>query len=62
MKWLDKILGRKTFVVDVEFENFKLLSYVKAKTKDEAVMKVLNLKVTENRRLIRVSAWATTDE
>lgn len=62
MKWLDKLLGRETFVVDVEFENFKLLSYVKAKTKDEAVMKVLNLKVTENRRLIRVSAWATTDE
>ena len=62
MKWLDKLLGRKTFVVDVEFENFKLLSYVKAKTKDEAVMKVLNLKVTENRRLIRVSAWMTTDE
>ena len=62
MKWLDKLLGRKTFVVDVEFENFKLLSYVKAKTKDEAVMKVLNLKVTENRRLIKVSAWMTTDE
>lgn len=62
MNWLDKILGRKTFVVDVEFENFKLLSYVKAKTKDEAVMKVLNLKVTENRRLIKVSAWMTTDE
>lgn len=61
MKWLDKLLGRKTFVVDVEFENFKLLSYVKAKTKDEAVMKVLNLKVTENRRLIKVSAWMTTD-
>jgi hypothetical protein len=62
MNWLDKLLGRKTFVVDVEFENFKLLSYVKAKTKDEAVMKVLNLKVTENRRLIKVSAWMTTDE
>ena len=62
MKWLDKLLGRETFVVDAEFENFKLLSYVKAKTKDEAVMKVLNLKVTENKRLISVSAWATTDE
>lgn len=62
MKWLDRLRGVKTFVVDVEFESFKLLSYVKARTKDEAVMKVLNLKVTENKRLIKVSAWMTTDE
>lgn len=62
MKWLDRLRGLKTFVVDVEFESFKLLSYVKARTKDEAVMKVLNLKITENKRLIKVSAWMTTDE
>jgi hypothetical protein len=62
MKWLDRLRGVKTFVVDVEFESFKMLSYVKARTKDEAVMKVLNLKVTENKRLIKVSAWMTTDE
>jgi hypothetical protein len=62
MKWLDRLLGVKTFIVDVEFESFKMLSYVKARTKDEAVMKVLNLKVTENKRLIKVSAWMTTDE
>ena len=62
MKWLDKLLGRKTFVVDVEFENFKLLSYVKAKTKDEAVMKVLNLGVSRGRKFIRISAWESTDE
>lgn len=62
MKWLDRLRGVKTFVVDVEFESFKLLSYVKARTKDEAVMKVLNLKITENKRLIKVSAWMTTDE
>ena len=62
MKWIDRLRGVKTFVVDVEFESFKLLSYVKARTKDEAVMKVLNLKITENKRLIKVSAWMTTDE
>lgn len=62
MKWIDRLRGVKTFVVDVEFESFKMLSYVKARTKDEAVMKVLNLKVTENKRLIKVSAWMTTDE
>lgn len=62
MKWLDRLRGVKTFVVDVEFESFKLLSYVKARTKDEAVMKVLNLKIAENKRLIKVSAWMTTDE
>ena len=62
MKWLDKLLGRKTFVVNAEFENFKLLSYVKAKTKDEAVMKVLNLGVSQGRKFIRISAWESTDE
>lgn len=62
MKWLDKLLGVKTFIVNAEFEGFKILTYVKAKTKDEAIMEILNLGLSNDKRFIKASAWEATEE
>ena len=62
MKWLDRLLGRKTFVVQAEFSGFTIMAHIKAKTKNDAIMKVLNSDVARNGKFKRVSAWEPTEE
>ena len=62
MKWLDKLLGRKLFIVQAEFSGFTIMAHIKAKTKEDAIMRILNSDMARNRKFIRVSAWEPTEE